>query len=66
MQDNKDMVEQRIWSTLNQLLEVEGALDDSRASNTQVPPGVIEFERYCVRPVSGDAFTSNNRLGLLR
>ena len=45
MDDNKDAVEQRILSTLSQLLEVESALDDWAASNAEEPQGIREFER---------------------
>jgi len=55
MEDNKDVVEQRILSTLSQLLEVESALDDWAASHAEEPRGMSEFRRCCtpLSPILG-------------
>jgi len=63
MDDNKDAVEQRILSTLSQLLEVESALDDWAASNAEEPRGIREFERCCVPLHFGRALTGDDCLG---
>ena len=63
MDDNQDAVEQRILSTLSQLLEVESALDDWEASNAEEPRGVKEFKRCCTPLHFGRALTSNDCSG---
>ena len=63
MDNNKDAVEQRILSTLSQLLEVESALDDWDASNAEEPRGIREFKRCCMPLYFGRTLTSNDCLG---
>ena len=63
MDVNKDVVEQRILSTLSQLLEVESALDDWALSNAEEPRGIREFKRCFMPFYFGRTLTNNDYLG---